>query len=67
MIITQAMVNAVCSWWRRRTLPGRLARALPDIAARKRRIDEKRRRHKRASSLLAEQREAMTAALRARS
>jgi hypothetical protein len=65
-MITQVMINAVCSWWLRRTLPSRLARALPDIAARKRRIDEKRRRHKRASSLLAEQREAMTAALRGR-
>jgi hypothetical protein len=43
-----------------------LARALPDIVARKRKIDETKRRHKRSSPLYKEQRAAMTAALKGR-
>ncbi len=67
MIIHPHLVSAICSWWTRRTLPNRLARALPEIVARKRKIDETKRRHKRSSPLYKEQRAAMTAALRARS
>ncbi|QIG76660.1 hypothetical protein EVC28_036 [Rhizobium phage RHph_I1_23] len=65
-MIPQYLVDAICSWWTRRTLPNRLARALPDIVARKRKIEETKRRHKRSSPLYKEQRAAMTAALKGR-
>jgi hypothetical protein len=63
-MIPQYLIDAICSWWTRRTLPNRLARALPDIVARKRKIEESKRKHKRSSALEAEQFASMYAALK---
>jgi hypothetical protein len=58
------MVRQICDWWKKRIFDRRLARGLPDVAARKKQIQLRRRQHKPTKPIIAENYQDIHAALR---